>query len=119
MSIRIDVWSDVVCPWCYIGKRRLETALGLAIRELVQPGVLTLPQMIYRMSTRPAQVFNLVGGTLGVGAPADVVVFDPAMKWKVDAGHFCSKSRNTPFGGEELVGRALMTLVDGRIVFQR
>jgi dihydroorotase len=97
----------------------LETALGLAIRELVKPGLLTLPQLILRMSTRPAQVFGLTGGTLALGSPADVVVFDPDAKWKVDAGHFCSKSRNTPFGGEELIGRALLTLVDGRIVFQR
>ncbi len=97
----------------------LETALGLAIRELVQTGLLTLPELIQRMSTRPAQVFGLVGGTLAVGAPADLVVFDPEARWKVDAGSFCSKSRNTPFGGEELVGRALLTLVDGRIVFQR
>ena len=97
----------------------LETALGLAIRELVKPGLLTLPELIHRMSTRPAQVFGLVGGTLAVGAPADLVVFDPELRWKVDAAHFCSKSRNTPFGGEELIGRALLTLVDGRIVFQR
>ena len=97
----------------------LETALGLAMRELVRPGILTLPELIDRMSTRPAQVFNLVGGTLSIGAPADVVVFDPEARWKVDAGHFASKSRNTPFGGEELLGRAELTLVDGRIVFQR
>ena len=97
----------------------LETALGLAIRELVQPGLLSLPELLFRMSTRPAQVFGLVGGTLAVGAPADVVVFDPAMRWKVDAGSFASKSRNTPFGGEEMLGRALLTLVDGKIVFQR
>ena len=97
----------------------LETALGLAMRELVKPGVLTLPEMIHRMSTRPAQVFGLTGGTLAVGAPADVVVFDPEVRWRVDAGSFSSKSRNTPFGGEELIGRALLTLVDGRIVFQR
>ena len=97
----------------------LETALGLAIRELVKPGHLTLPELIRRMSTRPAQVFGLVGGTLAVGAPADLVVFDPEARWKVDAGHFRSKSRNTPFSGEELIGRALLTLVDGRIVFQR
>ena len=97
----------------------LETALGLAIRELVKPGLLTLPELIYRMSTRPAQVFNLVGGTLAVGAPADVAIFDPEARWKVDAGHFCSKSRNTPFGGEEMIGRAEMTLVGGKIVFTR
>jgi len=59
----------------------LETALGLAIRELVKPGLLTLPELIDRMSTRPAQVFGLVGGTLAVGAPADLVVFDPEARW--------------------------------------
>ena len=85
----------------------------------MKPGLLTLPELIFRMSTRPAQVFGLVGGTLAIGAPADVVVFDPGLRWKVDAGGFASKSRNTPFGGEELVGRAMLTLVDGRIVFQR
>jgi dihydroorotase len=126
----IDVIATDHAPHHYDAKERefddapngilgLETALGLAIRELVQTGLLTLPELIHRMSTRPAQVFGLVGGTLAVGAPADVVVFDPTVRWKVDAGHFCSKSRNTPFGGEELVGRALLTLVDGRIVFQR
>ncbi|HZI36788.1 MAG TPA: dihydroorotase [Acidimicrobiia bacterium] len=126
----IDVIATDHAPHHYDAKERefddapngilgLETALGLAIRELVKPGLLTLPQLILRMSTRPAQVFGLTGGTLALGSPADVVVFDPDAKWKVDAGHFCSKSRNTPFGGEELIGRALLTLVDGRIVFQR
>lgn len=126
----IDVIATDHAPHHYDAKERefddapngilgLETALGLAIRELVQTGLLTLPELIHRMSTRPAQVFGLVGGTLTVGAPADVVVFDPEVRWRVDAGQFCSRSRNTPFGGEELVGRALLTLVDGRIVFQR
>ncbi|NNG14922.1 MAG: dihydroorotase, partial [Gemmatimonadales bacterium] len=64
-------------------------------------------------------VFNLPGGTLAVGAPADVVVIDPAVRWSVDPQTFYSKSRNTPFGGDTLVGRADLTVVRGRIVFDR
>ncbi|HXE58644.1 MAG TPA: dihydroorotase [Gemmatimonadales bacterium] len=97
----------------------LETALGLAIRELVEPGLLTLPELIARMSTVPARIFHLPGGTLAVGAPADVTVFDPAVRWVVKPEAFHSKSRNTPFAGETLVGRAETTIVGGRIVFQR
>ena len=55
----------------------LETALGLGLRELVEPGILSLPELIARMSTVPARVFGLPGGTLVVGAPADIVIFDP------------------------------------------
>ncbi|HEU4570426.1 MAG TPA: dihydroorotase [Gemmatimonadales bacterium] len=126
----IDVIATDHAPHHYDAKERefddapngilgLETALGLAIRELVETKLLTLPELLYRMSTRPAQVFKLTGGTLAVGAPADVLVFDPSARWQVDAARFRSKSRNTPFGGETLVGRAELTVVDGRIVFQR
>jgi dihydroorotase len=97
----------------------LETALGLAIRELVQPGLLTLPELLARMSTQPARTFNLPGGTLAVGAPADLVLIDPEARWTVRSEEMFSKSRNSPFLGEELIGRALLTLVDGRVVFER
>ena len=96
----------------------LETAFGIAVRELVEGGYLTLPELIYRMSTRPAQIFHLPGGTLRSGAPADVVVLDPAVRWVVDPSTSLSKSRNTPFGGEEVVGRAEMTIVRGRVVYR-
>jgi len=68
------------------------------------------------MSTEPAKIFHLPGGTLAVGAPADVVVLDPAAQWTVDAAAFRSKSRNTPFGGRVLSGRAVLTLVAGKTV---
>jgi dihydroorotase len=97
----------------------LETALGLAITELVGRGLLTLPELIRRMSTAPARIFNLPGGTLAVGAPADVVVIDPAVKWAVRPERFLSKSRNTPFGGRELTGRAELTIVRGQVAFRR
>ncbi len=97
----------------------LETAFGVAVRELVEGGYLSLPDLIFRMSTRPAQVFNLPGGTLVGGAPADVVILDPGVRWQVDPQESFSKSRNTPFGGETLVGRADLTIVRGKVVYRR
>ena len=97
----------------------LETALGLSISELVGRGLLTLPQLLHRMSTAPARIFNLPGGTLLPGAPADLVVIDPTVKWTVQPETFCSKSRNTPFAGRELTGRAELTIVRGQVAFRR
>ncbi|HEX7025022.1 MAG TPA: dihydroorotase [Gemmatimonadales bacterium] len=97
----------------------LETALGLAIRELVEPGLLTLPDLVMRMSTAPARLFRLPGGTLAVGAPADLVVFDPSRRWIVRKEDLHSKSTNSPFVGETLVGQADLTVVGGRLVFTR
>jgi dihydroorotase len=124
----IDVIASDHAPHHYDAKERefdlapngiigLETALGVAIRDLVETGVLSLPELVERMSTRAARIFNLPGGTLAVGAPADVVVFDPAERWIVRPDAFYSKSRNTPYGGATLVGRAHQTIVRGRVVF--
>jgi dihydroorotase len=124
----IDVIASDHAPHHYDAKERefdnapngiigLETALGVAIRDLVESGVLSLPALIDRMSTRAARIFNLPGGTLTVGAPADVVVFDPTERWIVRPENFRSKSRNTPYAGAELVGRAHQTVVRGRIAF--
>jgi dihydroorotase len=97
----------------------LETALGLAVTELVEPGVLTFCDLINRMSTMPARIFKLPGGTLAAGAPADVTVTDPRATWIVEPSQFYSRSRNTPFGGRHLTGRAELTIVRGQIVYQR
>jgi dihydroorotase len=97
----------------------LETALGLAMTELVESGLLTLPQLVERLSVAPARIFNLPGGSLAPGRPADVVILDPAARWVVDPEAFYSKSRNTPFGGRQLIGRAEVTIVRGQIVFRR
>lgn len=97
----------------------LETALGLGITKLVNEGVLSLSDLILRMSTVPARTFHLDGGTLAVGTPADIVIFDPAASWTVDPAQFLSKSRNTPYGGHVLTGRVERTMVGGRTVFQR
>jgi dihydroorotase len=97
----------------------LETAFGVAHTDLVGGGALTLAELIDRMSTAPARVFHLPGGTLQPGAPADVAVFDPAGHWTVDGAAFRSKSRNTPFAGRELQGWPVLTIVGGRLVYDR
>ncbi|HEU5394146.1 MAG TPA: dihydroorotase, partial [Candidatus Methylomirabilis sp.] len=94
----------------------LETALGIYLTTLVEPGFLTLPELIGRMTTGPLRVLGRPGGTLKPGAPADVTVFDPAARWTVDPARFASKGRNTPFAGRELQGRVLLTIMGGHIV---
>ena len=94
----------------------LETALGIAMVELVERGTLTLPGLVMRMSTAPARIAHLPAGTLVAGAAADVVVFDPSASWIVDPETFLSKSRNTPFAGRKLTGRIRWTVVGGRVV---
>jgi dihydroorotase len=95
----------------------LETALALGITELVEKGVIDLQTLLLRMSTAPARAFNLPGGSLRRGEPADVTVFDPGREWRADPARFVSKSRNTPFAGRLLRGRAMITIVNGHIVF--
>jgi dihydroorotase len=96
----------------------LETALGLVHTHLVQKGLIDLATMVDRMSVAPAKAFKLPGGTLRTGSAADVTVMDPAARWTVAAKRFLSKSRNMPFEGWELVGRATMTIVGGRAVWE-
>jgi dihydroorotase len=96
----------------------LETAFALANSELVGGGVLTLAGLVERMSTMPARIFHLPGGSLAKGAPADVVLLDPAAEWTVNPSAFRSRSRNTPFGGRAVRGRAVTTIVRGQVVFR-
>ena len=96
----------------------LETALALVVTELVGKGIIDFHALVDRMSTRPAKLFHLDGGTLADGAVADVTVFDPAHEWVVDPSKFLSKGRNTPYSGDRLRGRAVYTIVGGRVVFR-
>ncbi|MBL6829881.1 MAG: dihydroorotase [Pirellulales bacterium] len=96
----------------------LETAVGLSVTRLVVPGRLDWSRLVEAMSTLPAKILGINRGTLAVGAIADVTLIDPAMTWEVDASTFRSKSVNTPFHGWQLTGRAVATIVGGRIKYR-
>jgi dihydroorotase len=96
----------------------LETAVGLCLDRLVGPRLLTLPQLVGLLSTRPTRAFGLPGGTLARGSPADVTVLDLDRTRKVDPARFQSKGRHTPFAGWTLKGAVVMTIVGGQIVWQ-
>ncbi len=93
----------------------LETALALSLR-LVDEGVLSLAQLVDRMSLAPSMILGLPGGTLAEGADADITVIDPSREFTVDPERFASLGRNTPFRGWVLKGVAVLTMVGGRIV---
>ena len=95
----------------------LETSLGLTLK-LVHEGTLNLIQAIERLSTGPARVLGVAGGTLEVGSPADITLIDLNREWTVDANSFASKSRNFPFHGWALKGKAVMTIVGGKVVWE-
>jgi dihydroorotase len=96
----------------------LETALGLGLTHVVGEGLIDLPTLIHRMSVAPAQAFGLPGGTLATGSPGDVTIIDLKEAWTVDRAASLSKSRNTPFHGWELKGRAVCTIVGGTPVWE-
>jgi dihydroorotase len=96
----------------------LETALGVIVTKLVEPGLLNYADLVDRMSCTPARVFHLPGGTLERGGIADITVFDPKAHWKVDASEFLSKGRNSPYDGMSLIGRAACTIVAGSVVYR-
>lgn len=93
----------------------LETSLGLGILSLVQPGHLTLLQLMACMSRNPAEFYRMVPGSITEGAPADLVIFGENETWVVD--HFRSKASNSPFRGWTLPGRVHYTICSGKIVY--
>ncbi len=94
----------------------LETALPLTLK-LVRAKVLSLAEALSKLTVHPARILGLPYGTLSVGAPADVVLFDPTRRWRLEPEKLRSKSKNTPFGGWELIGKVMMTMVGGRVVY--
>ena len=95
-----------------------ETALGVLLTDLVHTGKIPLATLIERMTYGPARVFKLNAGTLGEGAPADVTVIDPELEWTVDVNKFYTRGRHSPFNGRQLKGKAVLTVVDGKIVMK-
>jgi hypothetical protein len=95
----------------------IETMLAASLR-LVHSGDIALPVLLKAMSTRPAELLGLPGGTLRPGSPADVVVFDPEAPWVLDRATLKSKCKNTPFDEARLQGRVTRTIVAGRTVYE-
>ncbi len=96
----------------------LETAVSLAVDRLVHGKVIDLARLVRLMSTRPAEIFRLPGGTLEVGEPADVTIVDPLRRRVVKPEEFLSKARNTPYAGWNLRGGPVMTIVGGEVVWR-
>ncbi len=95
----------------------LETALSLSIRELVNPGFLTMMQLLRLLTWNPAEYYKLPAGSIEEDGPADLVIFDPQAQWTVP-DHFASRSSNSPFIGETLPGVVRWTIADGEIVYK-
>jgi len=103
-------------PFGMIG---LETSFALSMTELVHKKILTIEQLVDRMSYSPARVTGLEGkGRVAEGGPADLAIVDPDKKWTVRKEDFVSKSKNSPFVGAELTGRVEVTVFDGKVVFR-
>jgi dihydroorotase len=104
------------CPFGIIG---LETAIGLALEDLVHPGKISLARMVELFTTGPESVMRLGRGSLAPGAPGDVTVFGTDIAWTYDVNQSASRSRNSPFDGHTFRGGPVATIVKGEIVWQR
>lgn len=100
------------------GSIGMETSLSVGITYLVNKGILTLPQLISKMSVNPANILNIPAGKLSVGDNADIVIFNPDEEYTVDINKLHGKSINTPFKGMKLQGKVKYTILNGEIVYK-
>jgi dihydroorotase len=125
----IDAIASDHAPWDQDSKRLpfgsaaygivgLETLLPLSL-ELYHNRHLGLIEVIRRLTSSPAGILRLPVGRLAPGAPADLVLFDPDVSWRISTDEFRSKSKNAPFDGRPVQGRVQRTIVDGRTIFRR
>lgn len=106
-----------IAPFGIVG---LETALPLMIESLIEKQILTWPQLIEKMSTNPARVLSLPGkGTLAAGSDADVTIIDPKASWLLTEEQLHSKSKNSPWLGKTMTGRAAAVIVGGKVKYSR
>jgi dihydroorotase len=95
----------------------LETSLALSLK-LVQDGFLSLTDLVIKMSKQPAKMLK-IDNDIKPGNPADLTIIDPEIQYEIDPDTFISKCKNTPFAGRQVQGEAFLTMVDGRIVYQK
>lgn len=107
--------SMLKAPFGIVG---LETSFALGYTELVDKGVLTLSQLVEKMSVNPAKVLGIDKGNLAPDKVADIVIADITKEYKIDSSKFVSKGKNTPFDGKKVKGRVITTIVDGKIVYK-
>jgi dihydroorotase len=112
-----DYEKEVEFDYAPFGITGLETELALALMQLVHPKRISLADMIAKFTINPARLLNLAKGTLSAGADADVTVFDPEQEWIYNREDSASKSKNSPFSGWKLKGRAVATIVAGKKIW--
>src|SRR4029077_4140105 len=93
----------------------LETLIPITVKGLIEPGHLTWPEVIRKLTINPAQLLGIPKGTLKADADADVTLMHAEARWTIDPATFHSKSRNTPYGGWEVRGRAHTVIVSGEV----
>lgn len=107
--------SMLSSPFGIVG---LETAFSVSYTELVMTGILTLRQLVEKMSVNPAKILGIDKGCIGEGYVADIVIVDTDSEYEIDRGKFLSKSKNTPFHGKKVRGRVLYTIVSGEVRYE-
>jgi dihydroorotase len=112
-----DYEKEVEFDYAPFGITGLETELALSLMQLVHPKRISLADMIAKFTVNPARLLNLNKGTLNAGADADVTVFDPGLEWVYNREDSASKSKNSPFFGWQLKGKAVATIVGGKTVW--
>ncbi len=110
--------KELEFPEAAFGILGLETAVALYVKALVEPGYIDWMKLIDLMSTAPAKLVKLDRGTLREGAAADVTIIDPRLEWTINKNALVSKSRNTPFDGWAVRGRAIYTIVNGEVKWE-
>ena len=95
-----------------------ETAFPLSYTYLVATGILSLPQLVHKLSTAPSKLLNIDRGTIETGKAADIILVDLDNEYSIDVSAFLSKSKNSPFDGFKVKGRIVTTFVSGRIVYE-
>lgn len=106
--------SILDAPFGIVG---LETAFALTMTYLVKTGMLTVKQMVEKLSTNPAEILGIQRGSIGIGDVADLCLADPNETYRIDTNSFKSKGKNSPFDGRLVTGRIRMTIVNGEIVY--
>jgi dihydroorotase len=110
--------KDMEFRYAPSGFAGLETAVGVVLTGLYHSGKLTLPEVVEKMATAPARVLGLEAGSLKAGSAADIAVLDPEAEWTVESEKFYTRGKCTPFEGKRLKGRAVATIVGGRLVMR-